>query len=130
MILVEERGGRAEHLLVIRQTDHALLAGFFAKEWANEEFTTPQPNGFFCLAVAEHDNGWSDWELQPTLDPKTHLPFSFMSIPTETHVALYQRGIKNAWSKSITTRRCWSRCTLRSSTTGRAPPCPDTPPNT
>jgi hypothetical protein len=94
MILVEERGGRGEHLLVIRQSDHAFLAGFFAREWGNEKFSKPQPNGSFCLAVSEHDNGWSDWELQPTLDPKTHLPFSFMSIPTETHISLYQRGIE------------------------------------
>src|SRR5215470_14708548 len=94
MILVEEKGGRGEHLLVIRQTDHAFLAGFFAKAWGNDRFSKPQPSGSFCLAVAEHDNGWSDWELQPTLDPKTHLPFSFMSIPTETHVALYRRGIE------------------------------------
>jgi Protein of unknown function (DUF3891) len=94
MILVEERSGRGEHLLVIRQSDHAFLAGFFAREWGNEKFTKPQPNGSFCLAVAEHDNGWSDWELQPTLDPKTHLPFSFMSIPTEAHISLYQRGIE------------------------------------
>jgi len=94
MILVEEKGERGEHLLVIRQTDHAYLAGFFAREWGNERFSRPEPNGPFCLAVAEHDNGWSDWELQPTLDPKTHLPHSFMSIPTETHIALYQRGIE------------------------------------
>lgn len=94
MILVEEKGGRGEHLLVIRQTDHAFLAGFFAREWGNERFTKPQPNGSFCLAVAEHDNGWNEWELQPTLDPKTHLPYSFMSIPTETHIALYQHAIE------------------------------------
>jgi len=94
MILVEEKGGRGEHLLVIRQTDHAFLAAFFAREWGNEKFTKPQPNVSFCLAVAEHDNGWTDWELQPTLDPKTHLPYSFMSIPTESHMSLYQRGIE------------------------------------
>jgi Protein of unknown function (DUF3891) len=94
MILVEEKGGRGDHLLVIRQTDHAFLAAFFAREWGNEKFTKPQPNVSFCLAVAEHDNGWSGWELQPTLDPKTQLPYSFMSIPTETHIALYRRGIE------------------------------------
>jgi len=60
----------------------------------NEKFTKPQPNVSFCLAVAEHDNGWSEWELQPTLDAKTRLPFSFMSIPTVTHIALYQKGIE------------------------------------
>ena len=94
MILVEEKSARGEHLLVIRQTDHAVLAGFLAKEWGNERFTKPEPSGSFCLAVGEHDNGWSDWELNPTLDPKTHLPYSFMSIPTETHIAIYQRGIE------------------------------------
>jgi hypothetical protein len=94
MILVEERGARGEHVLVIRQTDHAFLAAFFAREWGNEKFTKPQPNVSFCLAVAEHDNGWTDWELQSTLDPKTHLPYSFMSIPTEAHTAIYQRGIE------------------------------------
>ena len=94
MIVVEEKGARSESLLVIRQTDHAFLAAFFAREWGNEKFSKPQPNVSFCLAVAEHDNGWSDWELQPTLDAKTHLPYSFMSIPTETHIAIYQHGIE------------------------------------
>ena len=94
MILLEEKGERDSQLLVIRQTDHAFLAGFFAREWGNERFTKPQPNASFCLAVAEHDNGWSEWELQPQLDPKTHLPYSFMSVPTAVHIALYQRGIE------------------------------------
>jgi hypothetical protein len=94
MILVEERTALGENLLVIRQTDHAFLAAFFAREWGNERFSKPQPNVSFCLAVAEHDNGWTDWELQPTLDPKTHLPDSFMSIPTETHIAIYKQGIE------------------------------------
>jgi hypothetical protein len=93
MILVEEKGARGEQLLVIRQTDHAFLAAFFAREWGNEKFSKPQPNVSFCLAVAEHDNGWSDWELQPTLDSRAHLPYNFMSIPTETHIALYRIGI-------------------------------------
>src|SRR5229473_3139863 len=79
MILVEEKGERDPQLLVIRQTDHAFLAGFLAREWGNEKFTKPQPNASFCLAVAEHDNGWSEWELEPILDAKTRLPFSFMS---------------------------------------------------
>jgi hypothetical protein len=94
MILLEEKGERDSQLLVIRQTDHAFLAGFFAREWGNERFTKPQPNASFCLAVAEHDNGWSEWELQPQLDPKTHLPYSFISVPTAVHIALYQRGIE------------------------------------
>jgi len=94
MILLEEKGEGDLELLVIRQTDHAFLAGFFAREWGNERFSKPQPNASFCLAVAEHDNGWAEWELRPQLDPKTQLPYSFMSIPTATHIALYQKGIE------------------------------------
>ena len=90
MIIREQR----DQLLLIRQTDHAFLAGFFAKEWGNEEFPRPEPFESFCLAVAEHDNGWSEWEVQPTLDPKTRQPYTFMSIPTEEHIALYQKGIE------------------------------------
>ena len=94
MILVDEKGQRDPQLLVIRQTDHAFLAGFFAREWGNDRFSKPQPNPSFTLAVSEHDNGWGEWELQPELDPRTRMPFSFMSIPTATHIALYQKGIE------------------------------------
>src|SRR5260221_6413167 len=94
MILVDEKGERDPQLLVIRQTDHAFLAGFFAREWGNKRFSKPEPNGSFTLAVAEHDNGWGEWELQAQLDPKTHLPYSFMSIPTAAHIAIYQKGIE------------------------------------
>jgi len=83
-------------MVVIRQTDHAFLSGFFAREWGNEMFTRPEPFASFCLAVAEHDNGWQEWELAPGVDPKTFTPYSFMTVPTEEHVALYQRGIERA----------------------------------
>ena len=89
-MILQEQG---DQLVVIRQTDHAILAGFFAREWGNDLFTRPEPFGSFCLAAAEHDNGWSEWELQPRIDLTTFLPFSFMSIPTHEHIALYQRGL-------------------------------------
>lgn len=90
-MILQEHG---EQLVVIRQTDHAILSGFFAREWGNETFQRPEPFESFCLAASEHDNGWREWELEPQLDHKTRLPYSFMSIPTEEHVALYQRGIE------------------------------------
>jgi hypothetical protein len=80
-------------LVVIRQTDHALLAGFFAREWGNDLFTRPEPFDSFRLAAAEHDNGWSDWELHPQIDPATFSPYTFMSIPTALHIEIYKRGI-------------------------------------
>jgi hypothetical protein len=90
MIVYEQNN----ELVIIRQTDHALLSGFFAREWGNEECTRPEPFESFRLAAAEHDNGWTEWELLPEVDPATFLPYSFMSIPTERHIALYQHGLE------------------------------------
>jgi hypothetical protein len=83
-----------DELILIRQTDHAVLSGFFAREWGNELFKRPEPFESVRLAAAEHDNGWREWELQPQIDPRTRLPYSFMSLPTEEHIAVYQRGIE------------------------------------
>lgn len=85
---------QSDPMIVIRQTDHAFLCGFFAREWGNSTFTRPEPFSSFCLAAAEHDNGWQEWELAPGVDQKTFMPYSFMTVPTEEHIALYQRGIE------------------------------------
>ena len=90
-MIIQDRG---DQLVLIRQTDHAVLAGFFARELGNELFVRPEPAESFALAVSEHDNGWREWELLPRIDPVTFLPYSFMSIPTEEHMALYQLGIE------------------------------------
>jgi Protein of unknown function (DUF3891) len=90
-MILQEQG---DQLILIRQTDHAILAGFFAREWGNELFSRPEPFGSFRLAAAEHDNGWTEWELQPGIDPTNFLPYTFMSIPTQEHIALYQRGLE------------------------------------
>ena len=80
-------------MVVIRQTDHAMLCGFFAREWGNEQYSKPEPFSSFCLAAAEHDNGWQEWEMAPSVDPRSFAPYTFMSVPTPEHVQLYQRGI-------------------------------------
>jgi hypothetical protein len=90
-MIIQEQG---DHLILIRQTDHAVLSGYFARESGNENFTRPEPFESFQLAATEHDNGWNEWELRPRIDPVTFLPYSFMSLPTLEHMDLYQRGIE------------------------------------
>jgi Protein of unknown function (DUF3891) len=89
-MIIQEQG---EHFVVICQTDHATLAGFFAREWGNERFARPEPNDSFRLAAAEHDNGWTEWERNPKIDFATFTPYTFMSIPTAEHIEIYKRGI-------------------------------------
>ena len=90
-MIIQEQG---DHLVLIRQTDHAVLAGHFARELGNDAFAAPEPAESFRLAATEHDNGWNEWELLPEIDPVTFLPYSFMSIATRDHIELYQRGIE------------------------------------
>jgi Protein of unknown function (DUF3891) len=90
-MIIQEQG---DQLILIRQTDHAVLSGYFALALGNKLFSRPEPFESFCLAAAEHDNGWNEWELLPQIDPKTFTAYNFMSIPTEEHIALYQRGIE------------------------------------
>lgn len=59
-------------LLLVLQTDHSRVAGLFAAHWGNQEFAQPRPYVSMVLAAQEHDGGWWDWEIRPTLDARGH----------------------------------------------------------
>ena len=44
------------------------MAGLLAAHWGNSEFAPPTPFASMVLAAQEHDNGWWDWEIKPTLN--------------------------------------------------------------
>jgi hypothetical protein len=56
------------HLLLILQTDHSRIAGLLAAHWGNDEFARLNPYASMVLAAQEHDSGWWDWEIKPTLN--------------------------------------------------------------
>ena len=58
----------ASRLLLVLQTDHSRVAGLLAAHWGNNEFDPPTPYASMVLAAQEHDNGWWDWEVKPTLN--------------------------------------------------------------
>ena len=75
---------RGSQVWLITQPAHAELSGQLAAHWGNEEFAAP---GHFAasadservrrevvLAVAEHDNGWWEWEADPPLSADDGLP--------------------------------------------------------
>ena len=68
---------RDDKLWLVTQPDHAQVAGYLAAHWGNDEFVRP---GYFAsvpdperlraetvMAVAQHDNGWWEWEATPDL---------------------------------------------------------------
>ena len=81
-------------LLLIRQTDHAALAGLFAEHWGNAEFARPSPRDPLIAAAVHHDDGWLLWEAAPRIDPTTRRPYQFTAMPIAEHVGFYRAGIE------------------------------------
>jgi hypothetical protein len=55
-------------LLLVLQIDHSRLAGFLAAHWGNETFAAPKPFASMVVAAQEHDSGWWNWEIKPSLN--------------------------------------------------------------
>jgi hypothetical protein len=81
-------------LLLIRQTDHAALAGLFAEHWGNADFARPSPRDSVIAAAFHHDDGWLLWEAAPRIDPATRRPYQFTAMPIAEHVGFYRAGIE------------------------------------
>jgi hypothetical protein len=56
------------HVLLVLQIDHSRIAGLLAAHWGNAEFAKPSPYASMVLAAQEHDSGWWDWEIKPTVN--------------------------------------------------------------
>jgi hypothetical protein len=78
-----------ETTLAIGQASHARISGQLARAWGNRDFAAPEPFEEVCLAADQHDVGWSEWDLRPSLNPATGLPYSFIELPVSTHVELW-----------------------------------------
>lgn len=56
------------NFLLALQIDHSRVAGFLAAHWGNSMFAEPRPYTSVVLAAQEHDNGWWEWEVKPSLN--------------------------------------------------------------
>jgi hypothetical protein len=73
--------------LAITQTTHAWVSGQMARAWGNEAFGIFEPREPVCLAAEQHDIGWTQWEPEPSWNPETGLPHSFLELPPEVHLS-------------------------------------------
>jgi hypothetical protein len=80
--------------LCISQPEHARFAGAMAEAWGRPPFRAPIPRAEVLRAVAEHDNGWLEWEAAPGLDPATGRPLHFTEMPVAEHLAIWRRGVQ------------------------------------
>ena len=83
-----------EGIIVISQPAHAWVTGQLARHWGNQIFGGFEPCEEVNLAAALHDIGFLDWEMAPTLNPKTKLPYSFMEMPASQHLEIWKKSVK------------------------------------
>jgi hypothetical protein len=83
-------------VLLILQTDHSRIAGLLAAHWGNDQFATLQPYSSMVLAAQEHDSGWWDWEIKPSVNeqgyPSDYIG-SIKHLGQRVWLDLYRRAI-------------------------------------
>lgn len=85
-----------DKLLCINQTSHGLMAAEFCRHWGNRDFAAPTPYAPVMAGIAQHDNGWYEWELAPQLRPDG-APMDFLHGPPPAEkLALWQLGVERA----------------------------------
>ena len=77
---------------LITQTAHGWLAGQLAAHWGNDRFRLPIDPHEMMLTAANHDQGWWQWEQQPTVNAH-HRPTDFLEMPVDDHLAIWRRSI-------------------------------------
>jgi hypothetical protein len=73
---------------VVLQTDHAALAGEFARAWREQGLR----HDALVIAADRHDDGWAVWERAPRVD-ETGKPVNFLEVDVRSHLAFYRAGI-------------------------------------
>jgi hypothetical protein len=89
-MIVREEGSS---YLLITQPDHARLAGEIVAAIHNEPSLHGPERDTLLLACREHDNGWTEIDAHPTVDPLTGRPYDFISGPLHVKLDVWLRGI-------------------------------------
>jgi hypothetical protein len=79
--------------LLIRQPDHAALAGRIMEEWAAHDLPASPRRTDILRAIAEHDNGWHDVDAAPLVDPATGNLLDFIHAPEAVRQGVWPRAV-------------------------------------
>jgi len=81
----------ADAFQLITQPDHAALAAAIMEH--SVALAAHPRRASVLLAVAEHDNGWSEPDAAPLIDPATGVPLDFISAPNDVRQGVWPRGV-------------------------------------
>jgi len=79
-----------DSIRLVTQPNHAVASGYMAAHWGNEEFTKlgfydncSEPDKLAAetiFGIAEHDNGWWEWEASPSSSESDKLPLGLAEV--------------------------------------------------
>jgi hypothetical protein len=69
--------------LAIMMYEHTALCGQLARAFGNDAFEPLSPLDLMIYVISHHDAGWSDFDRDPAVDPKTGLPYNLIETPAE-----------------------------------------------
>jgi hypothetical protein len=76
--------------LLISQVDHAHVSGELTRHW-NKRFSKEVVEG-----ISHHDDGWAGWEAAPKINPTVGGPYSFLEMPLEESLVIWDGSIAAA----------------------------------
>jgi hypothetical protein len=84
--------------LLALQIDHSRVAGYLAAHWGNDVFAEPRPYSSVVLAAQEHDNGWWEWEIKPSLNdqgyPLDYITDGSLKYLGQLRLNFYKHGVE------------------------------------
>jgi hypothetical protein len=82
--------------MLISQVEHARLSYALAEHWGAHKVKPLWPRDEILAAILHHDDGWAEWEREPEVDRSTGHPLSFLEMPIDDAVAIWERSISVA----------------------------------
>ncbi|MEH7248989.1 DUF3891 family protein [Neobacillus niacini] len=89
MIILE----RELSYMMVKQNDHANIAGEIAKNCKNDYFSDGSRIEEVLLAIKEHDRGWIALDSSPVWNDKSEKPYSFIDYPLALKIPFYKKGL-------------------------------------
>ena len=80
-------------LLLITQPEHAALSERIMSTWQADGLPHRRTRDTILLATREHDNGWREVDVKPSVNSITGRPHDFINVPDRAKRGIWPRGV-------------------------------------
>ena len=85
---------------LVRQHEHAVLAGQLAREWGNARFPAPQPRNETLDGIRNHNAGWVPLDDRPRIVRETGRPATSLQLRADEYIRAWRESVERAQKNS------------------------------